>query len=111
MDTRTEHERKLGRFQRYVHAGYSPHQFRGVNHVPRDFWRPKKRLRPVKGGRWIVRKLARPGGNGLVWEARCRGSASGMTAQFATQAEAVAYAQFVAHLAVTKTIPNQEKRV
>ena len=110
MDTRTEHERKLGRFQRYVHAGYSPHQFRGVNHVPGDF-RHARRLRPVKGGRWIVRKLARPGGNELVWEARCRGSASGMTAQFATQAEAIAYAQFVAHLAVTKTIPNQEKKV
>ena len=110
MDTRTEHERKLGRFQRYVHARYSSHQWTGINHVPRDF-RHAKRPSPVKGGRWIVRKLARPGGNELVWEARCGGSASGMTAQFSTQAEAVAYAQFVAHLAATKTIPAQEKKV
>lgn len=111
MDTRTVHERKLGRFQRYVHAGYSsPHRWKGLNGVPGDF-RHAKRLRPVRGGRWIVRKLARPGGNGLVWEARCDGSIKGMTAQFATQAEAIAYAQFVARLAATKTIPTQENKV
>lgn len=102
-DTRTDQERQLGRVQRYVNAGYDPFRWRNAggrwskNRVPADFRRPPG-MKPVKGGRWGVRKLAVRTRDGLQWQAYNRGTLKGASARFATQAEAVAHAQSIASM-------------
>lgn len=104
-DARTADERMIGRRQRYVHADIDPLLFqRGgrlhfrKNPTPRAFLKPRG-LKPVRGGRWGVRKLACNTPNGWQWEAYCRGTMKGATGRFPTQALAVAHAQRMAALA------------
>lgn len=100
-DVRSRAERRLGRTQRYVHAGVDPFRWRNggggwsVNRVPAEF-RKAPGVKPVKGGRWGVRKLAARTRDGLQWHAYTRGTLKGASARFATQAEAVAHAQKMA---------------
>lgn len=103
IDSRTEAERRLGLSQRYVNAGHSPLRWRnndrdwGMNRAPADFRKVPGR-KPVKGGRWGVRKIAARTRDGLQWHAYTRGTTKGLSARFATQEEAVAHAQKVAAL-------------
>lgn len=104
-DTRTPGERALGRMQRYVHSGTDPLRYRPWDHgrgfgrknpAPMDFRRPK-RLKPVKGGRWGVRKLAANTPDGWQWHAYNKGSLKALSARFPTQEQAVAYATDMAN--------------
>lgn len=103
IDSRTEAERRLGHSQRYVHAGVDQLRWRNggggwsVNRAPAEF-RKVPGAKPVKGGRWGVRKIAARTRDGLQWHAYTRGTLKGVTARFATQAEAVAHAQKMAAL-------------
>ena len=103
-DTRTPGERALGRMQRYVHSGTDPLRYRPWHHdrgfgrknpTPMEFRKPKG-LRPVKGGRWGVRKLACDTPNGWQWEAYCKGTMKGASGRFPTMELAVAHAQRMA---------------
>lgn len=107
-DTRTHEERTIGRYQRYVHSGADPARFHAnlggsrwrKNPEPRPFRKPAgKKIKPVTGGRWGVRKLACDTANGWQWEAYCKGSLKAMTGRFPTQELAVAHAQRMAMLA------------
>lgn len=96
QDTRTGEEKRKGRRQRYVHAGFRPNWDRGPkNQFPADF-RFKGVRANVKGGRWGVRKLATYRPDGRYWEAYCRGTAKALGGRFATQAEAFSHAESVA---------------
>lgn len=107
-DTRTPREKRLGRRQRYVHAGVDPLIFQQHrshisrnNPAPATFRKPASgvKLKPVTGGRWGVRKLACDTANGWQWEAYCKGTLKVMTGRFPTQELAVAHAQRMAMLA------------
>lgn len=97
QDTRTEEEKRKGRRQRYVHAGFYRYQS-GMNPVPADF-RKKEPRSKVKGGRWGVRKIAVWRGDGKYWHAYNRGTLKGMSARFYTQEEAMSHAVSMSNLA------------
>ena len=106
-DTRTREERALGRRQRYVHSGFDPiwklHNYAAPprlhrNPAPMEFRKPKG-LKPVKGGRWGVRKLACDTPNGWQWEAYCKGTMKGASGRFPTHKLAIEHAQRMATLA------------
>ena len=63
------------------------------HNVPAPF-KPANR-KPVKGGRWKIRKTRNPK---LPWKAWSEGATSGYRASFATHAEALKYANGVATL-------------
>ena len=103
-ETRTQREKRLGRSQRYVHAGVDPLIFQQhrshtsrKNPAPGSFRKPAgKKLKPVTGGRWGVRKLACDTPNGWQWEAYCKGTMKGASGRFPTMELAVAHAQRMA---------------
>lgn len=64
---------------------------------PNSFRRsPFRQLRPVPGGRWMVRKIVDEKGDGLTWRAWSNGKARPYARNFATVEEAVAWAQSIA---------------
>lgn len=105
-DTRTKREKSLGYYQRYVYAGTDPLVYQANrsssrrNPEPARFGRPVgKKLKPVVGGRWGVRKLACDTVNGWQWEAYCKGTMKALSGRFPTHALAVDHAQRMARLA------------
>lgn len=103
-DTRTMGEKLLGKRQRYVNAGVNPAIYRpgsgrwGMNPTPEGFRKPRG-LKPVKGGRWSVRKIAARTQDGYQWHAYTKGTMKGASSRFATQADAIRHAQRMARLA------------
>jgi hypothetical protein len=95
VDSRSRKERKLGRTQKYVNAGFTDSYYPGVNRIPSKFIKPKGIL-PVRGGRWSVRKLASYAKDGKRWEAYNNGSLKFLTCRFHTHQEAVEYASKIA---------------
>lgn len=85
------------RGQKFIHAGYDPSFGRRMNRQPGEFVRVKGR-KPVRGGRWGVRKLTREALNGGFWEAYTFGGAKILSKTFDTQVEAVAHAHWAAAL-------------
>lgn len=83
--------RRLAARQKYVHPGWDmPHRMGGrQNPAPAPF--KKGGRKPVKGGRWGVRRLVWAK-DGRVWSAYTRGSAKALSARFATQVEAAEHA-------------------
>ena len=75
---------------RFVNKVYDPFL---RHNVPAPF-KPANRA-PVKGGRWKIRKTRNPN---RPWKAWTEGAASIYRANFATQAEALKYANGVATL-------------
>lgn len=79
---------------RYVHEEYS-HFAHG--YVSRKFRRsPRRTLRPVPGGRWMVRKIINDTRPDLCWRAWSNGKARPYSRNFATHKEAVAWAHGIA---------------
>lgn len=92
----------MSRRNRYVHPGFNilwkNGRYSGVNPTAAEF-RKRAGVKPVKGVRCGVRKLTRHAArDGLCWEAYNRGTLKGLTARFATHAEAITHATRMAQI-------------